>query len=80
MVDAANIKKRRKRKTEMTNPLRAQPPEKLTHDIVATARALGVEFAKRAADADANDRFVTDNYQELKQAGPVARRCANWRR
>jgi alkylation response protein AidB-like acyl-CoA dehydrogenase len=71
MVDAANTKKQRKRKTHMTNPQRAETPEKLNQDIVATARALGVEFAKRAAEADTNDRFVADNYQALKQAGLV---------
>ena len=36
------------------------------------ARRLGPEFAARAAEADANDRFVADNYLALKAAGVIA--------
>ena len=40
-------------------------------DIVARVRALGPEFAARAAAADENDRFVAENYSALKDAGLV---------
>ncbi len=40
-------------------------------DIVATAEQLGIEFAKRATEADEHDRFVADNYAVLKEAGLV---------
>jgi indole-3-acetate monooxygenase len=53
--------------TATTNTARL--PSKV--DIVATARLLGMEFAKRAAEADQNDRFVADNYEALKAAGLV---------
>jgi len=38
---------------------------------VATARALGETFAKRAAAVDEGDRFVAENYEELKRSGLV---------
>jgi indole-3-acetate monooxygenase len=41
-------------------------------DIVAMARALGAEFAGRAAEADENDRFVAENYRRLKEVDLVA--------
>ncbi|GLS32360.1 Acyl-CoA dehydrogenase [Mesorhizobium albiziae] len=56
----------------MTNAMRVENAAPRGVGIVETARALGVEFAKRAAEADENDRFVTENYQALKQAGLVA--------
>jgi alkylation response protein AidB-like acyl-CoA dehydrogenase len=40
-------------------------------DVVAVARLLGAEFAKRAAEADEHDRFVADNYEVLKSSGLV---------
>jgi alkylation response protein AidB-like acyl-CoA dehydrogenase len=40
-------------------------------DIVAAAKMLGDDFARRAAAADEGDRFVTENYQALKQSGLV---------
>jgi alkylation response protein AidB-like acyl-CoA dehydrogenase len=56
----------------MTNALRMENAAPRGIGIVETARELGVEFAKRAAEADENDRFVAENYQALKQAGLVA--------
>lgn len=38
-------------------------------DLLATAETLGQRFAARAAEADAEDRFVAENFQELKEAG-----------
>jgi alkylation response protein AidB-like acyl-CoA dehydrogenase len=52
--------------------MRAEKAELPGVGIVATARRLGAEFAKRAAAADENDRFVAENYQELRQADLVA--------
>ncbi len=40
-----------------------------TKDFVAVARDLGPKFAARAADHDANDTFVAENYAEMKAAG-----------
>lgn len=37
--------------------------------LLATAETLGQRFAARAAQADAEDRFVAENIQELKDAG-----------
>ncbi|HEU4753142.1 MAG TPA: acyl-CoA dehydrogenase family protein, partial [Armatimonadota bacterium] len=37
--------------------------------FLATAETLGQRFAARAAEADAEDRFVAENYRELKEAG-----------
>ncbi len=56
----------------MTSALRVENAAPRGIGIVETARELGVEFAKRAAEADENDRFVAENYQALKQAGLVA--------
>jgi alkylation response protein AidB-like acyl-CoA dehydrogenase len=56
----------------MTSAMRAEKAELPGVGIVATARRLGAEFAKRAAAADENDRFVAENYQELRQADLVA--------
>jgi alkylation response protein AidB-like acyl-CoA dehydrogenase len=56
----------------MTTAMKAGAAERPKADIVATARELGAEFAKRAAAADENDRFVAENYQALKEAGLVA--------
>ncbi|HEV8534898.1 MAG TPA: acyl-CoA dehydrogenase family protein [Candidatus Limnocylindria bacterium] len=39
-----------------------------TKDWFATARELATDFASRAADHDANDTFVAENYQALKDA------------
>ncbi len=55
----------------MTHALKAEQHADHKRDLVAIARELGVQFAKGAADADANDRFVGDNYAALKQAGLV---------
>jgi alkylation response protein AidB-like acyl-CoA dehydrogenase len=55
----------------MANALKAEAPTQLNTDLVATARALGADFSRRAAEADDNDRFVTENYKALKQAGLV---------
>jgi alkylation response protein AidB-like acyl-CoA dehydrogenase len=41
-------------------------------DLLATAETLGQRFATRAAEADADDCFVAENYRELKQAGLTA--------
>lgn len=40
-----------------------------TKDFVAVARELGPKFAARAADYDANDSFVAENYVDMKAAG-----------
>jgi indole-3-acetate monooxygenase len=40
--------------------------------LLATAETLGQRFAARAAPADAEDRFVAENFQELKEAGLTA--------
>ena len=53
----------------MTNPLKAAMQS--DNDIVTIARSLGAKFAERAAEADANDRFVATNYAALKEAGLV---------
>ena len=41
-------------------------------DLLATAETLGQRVAARAAEADADDRFVAENFKELKQAGLTA--------
>ncbi|HEU0075234.1 MAG TPA: acyl-CoA dehydrogenase family protein [Dehalococcoidia bacterium] len=38
-------------------------------DFVSLARELGPDFAARAADHDANDTFVAENYAALKERG-----------
>jgi alkylation response protein AidB-like acyl-CoA dehydrogenase len=40
-------------------------------DPVSLARALAERFGARAAEADAHDRFVAENYAALKEAGLV---------
>jgi len=63
----------------MTSPLRlkeaavgpADMERGQTRDIAATARMLGETFAARAAAADEGDRFVSENYQALKESGLV---------
>jgi alkylation response protein AidB-like acyl-CoA dehydrogenase len=40
--------------------------------VQETARRLAPAFAARAADTDASDRFVSENYEMLKAAGLVA--------
>ena len=40
-------------------------------DIAAIASSLGEQFATRAAASDEGDRFVSENYQALKQSGLV---------
>lgn len=37
--------------------------------LLAAAETLGQRFAARAAEADAEDRFVAENFAELKEAG-----------
>lgn len=56
----------------MTSMMKADTAEKRETGIVATARMLGKEFAKRAAEADENDRFVAENYKALRHADLVA--------
>jgi alkylation response protein AidB-like acyl-CoA dehydrogenase len=53
----------------MTHALKTEQHAEPKRDVVAIACQLGAQFAKTAADADANDRFVGDNYKALKQAG-----------
>lgn len=55
----------------MTHALKTEQESEPNRDLVAIARTLGVEFAKGAAEADAKDRFVADNYNALKQANLV---------
>src|SRR5690349_15508377 len=40
-------------------------------DLVALARQLGQDFARRAGEADETDSFVASNYEALKQAGLI---------
>jgi alkylation response protein AidB-like acyl-CoA dehydrogenase len=40
-----------------------------TNDLVAVARQLGPDFARRAAEMDETDTFVAENYEALKAAG-----------
>ena len=55
----------------MTHALKTPSRSEPKRDLVSIARELGAQFAKGAADADASDRFVADNYAALKQAGLV---------
>lgn len=55
----------------MTNVLKSDVEAPVSWDIIDVARLLGTQFAERAADADATDRFVADNYRALKDAGLV---------
>lgn len=55
----------------MTNVLKSDVEAPVSRDIIDVARLLGPQFAGRAADADATDRFVADNYRALKDAGLV---------
>src|SRR5262245_42640224 len=55
------------RRKDTAEPLESTAP--VVTDIVASARALGAEFAGRAAEVDENDRFVAENYRALKEAG-----------
>ena len=48
--------------------LRARPT---ANDLAATARQLGRDFAKRAAEMDETDSFVAEHYDALKAAGLV---------
>lgn len=49
--------------------LKTEAPLDDGKDWVVVARALGAEFAKRAAAVDAEDRFVAENYADLKASG-----------
>ncbi|MBS3650606.1 acyl-CoA dehydrogenase family protein [Pseudaminobacter sp. 19-2017] len=40
-------------------------------DVIAAARELGPMLASRAAEVDANDQFVAENYEALKAAGLI---------
>src|SRR5262245_43628155 len=40
-----------------------------TTDLVALARQLGQDFARRSAEVDETDTFVAENYAALKAAG-----------
>jgi alkylation response protein AidB-like acyl-CoA dehydrogenase len=45
--------------------------ESAAEHLVAAARRLGQDFAKRAAEMDETDAFVAENYEALKAAGLV---------
>ncbi|MDY0872147.1 acyl-CoA dehydrogenase family protein [Dongia rigui] len=47
-------------------------PTDFPTDLVARAHALGAGFAARVAAADDGDRFVAENFTELKDAGLIA--------
>jgi hypothetical protein len=47
-----------------------------TSDWTETVRALGAGFAARAAEHDAADRFVADNYAALKDLWLACARSA----
>ena len=49
--------------------MKAEAPRESGKDRVVVARELGVEFAQRAAAVDAEDRFVAQNYADLKASG-----------
>ena len=46
-------------------------PVSMPNDLVAVARRLGQDFARRAAELDETDTFVADNYEALKTAGLI---------
>lgn len=46
-------------------------PMSTSSDLVAIARQLGQDFARRAAEMDETDTFVAENYVALKAAGLV---------
>ncbi len=46
-------------------------PVSTPNDLVAVARRLGQDFARRAAELDETDTFVADNYEALKTAGLI---------
>ncbi len=46
-------------------------PVSTPNDLVAVARRLGQDFARRAAEVDETDTFVADNYEALKTAGLI---------
>jgi len=48
---------------------KAEAPLTRGKDWVVVARTLGAEFAKCAAAVDAEDRFVAENYADLKASG-----------
>ena len=51
--------------------LTQEKPAEATRDVVAIAERLSAQIAAGAAEADAEDRFVAENYALLKQAGLV---------
>jgi len=53
-------------------PVPDQAVASMPLDVITTAQELAPIFAKRAADYDANDRFVAENYQLLKETGLVS--------
>ena len=56
--------------TGLSSMAKVELPE-MHGDIAAIARTLGEAFATRAAASDEGDRFVSQNYQELKDFGLV---------
>jgi len=46
-------------------------PVSTPNDLVAVARRLGQDFARRAAEVDETDTFVAENYEALKAAGLI---------
>lgn len=46
-------------------------PVSMPNDLVAVARRLGQDFARRAAEVDETDTFVAENYEALKAAGLI---------
>lgn len=52
--------------------LKAVAPEQEKTNWIAVARALGRTFAERAAAVDDEDRFVAENYADLKASGLVS--------
>jgi alkylation response protein AidB-like acyl-CoA dehydrogenase len=57
--------------TLITKLAESEPKPIGSETIVEIARRLAPDFSARAADCDENDRFVGQNYQELKAAGLV---------
>jgi acyl-CoA dehydrogenase len=57
---------------EMATSSQATNVIQAPQDWVTLAHRLGRRFAERAAAHDAEDRFVSDNYAELKEAGIIS--------
>ncbi|MDI6026063.1 acyl-CoA dehydrogenase family protein [Corticibacterium sp. UT-5YL-CI-8] len=55
----------------MSSAVKTADIESPSHDLMTIVRTFGPIFAARAASHDADDRFVADNYADLKKAGLI---------